>query len=78
VNPVVINKENKRLIFASALKAVATSIILIHNHPSGALKPSYGDTHITQTLGLGGDILNIAVRDQLIISSCGYYFLAGI
>ena len=64
---------DQRLIFASALKAVATSIILVHNHPSGALKPSHGDTHITQTLRQGGDILNIAVRDHLIISSCGYY-----
>ena len=64
---------DQRLIFASALKAVATSIILVHNHPSGALKPSNGDTHITQTLRQGGDILNIAVRDHLIISSCGYY-----
>lgn len=32
-----------RLIFVTALKSRATSIILAHNHPSGNLKPSTQD-----------------------------------
>ncbi len=32
-----------RILFAVVLKSLSTAIILIHNHPSGNLKPSYPD-----------------------------------
>lgn len=36
-----------KLIFSSALKANASSIILSHNHPSGNLNPSQSDLNLT-------------------------------
>nr|WP_298541888.1 JAB domain-containing protein [uncultured Aquimarina sp.] len=33
-----------RILFSVALKSLATSIIIAHNHPSGALKPSTSDS----------------------------------
>lgn len=65
-----------KLIFSTALKACATSIILSHNHPSGNLKPSQADITLTQKIKHGGDLLDIAVLDHVIISSEGYYSFA--
>lgn len=62
-----------RMIFAAALKAAATGIILAHNHPSGNLKPSEPDIAITRRLKQGGEILGINILDHLIISPSGYY-----
>ncbi len=36
-----------RLLFAAALKSLACNVILIHNHPSGNVKPSVADINIT-------------------------------
>jgi len=65
-----------KLIFGVALKAVASSIILAHNHPSGNLKPSPEDIRITKKLVEAGKVLNIQVLDHLIISESGYYSFA--
>ncbi|KAA2241517.1 JAB domain-containing protein [Chitinophaga agrisoli] len=58
-----------RLIFATALKARASRIILAHNHPSGNLKPSKADMSITRKLVTAGTYLDIAVADHLILNS---------
>lgn len=39
-----------RVILKNALEAMATAIILAHNHPSGNLKPSQSDLLLTQKL----------------------------
>ncbi len=65
-----------RVIFAIALKATATSIILCHNHPSGNLRPSNEDVRITEKLKQAGKLLEIEVHDHLIISGDGYFSLA--
>ncbi len=62
-----------RIIFAIALKAKASGIILAHNHPSGNLKASEPDLLITKKLAAGGKLLDIAIMDHLIITSQGYY-----
>lgn len=62
-----------KVIFAAALKASASSIILAHNHPSGQLKPSSADIALTNKLKRGGELLDIQVLDHLILSSEGYY-----
>lgn len=56
-----------RLIFASALNCLATSLILCHNHPSGNKNPSAEDLKITERLKEAGKILNIKVLDHIII-----------
>ena len=61
-----------KVIFAAALAANASSVILAHNHPSGNLKPSHADKEITQKLKGGGELLDIAVLDHLIITKDGY------
>ena len=59
-----------------ALQALASSIILCHNHPSGNLKPSQADIDITKKLRKGGESIDISVLDHLIISDQGYYSFA--
>ena len=65
-----------KLIFVAALKACASGIILCHNHPSGNLKPSQADLQLTKKLKQGGELLDIAVLDHLILTSDSYYSLA--
>jgi len=62
-----------RLLFAAALKSLACGIILIHNHPSGNLKPSDADIKITNKIREGAKLLDLTVYDHLIISDEGYY-----
>src|SRR5690606_18084240 len=52
-----------KLIFAAALKACASGIILCHNHPSGNLKPSAADLQLTKKMKQGGELLDIPVLD---------------
>ena len=63
-----------KIIFACALKCRASSIILSHNHPSGNLKPSQADIEITKKLKQGGEFLDIAILDHLILSPGGGYY----
>ena len=65
-----------KVIFAAAIKSAATTLILSHNHPSGNLRPSQADINLTRKLKSGGELLDIAVVDHLIISSEGYYSFA--
>lgn len=62
-----------KLIFGTALKACASAIILAHNHPSGALRPSQADISLTKKIKEGGRLLDIDVLDHLIITTEGYY-----
>lgn len=48
-----------KVVFAIALKATATSIILVHNHPSGNLRPSSEDVRITEKLKQAAKFLDI-------------------
>lgn len=63
-------------IFKIALDHHASSIILGHNHPSGATKPSDADNKITRKLFSAGQFLDVAVIDHLIIGDDGYYSYA--
>jgi len=65
-----------RLLFAAALKANATALIMIHNHPSGKVIPSTIDKLITKKAKEAGAILDIYVLDHLIITPESYYSFA--
>ncbi len=65
-----------KLIFAVALKACACTIIVAHNHPSGALKPSDADLRITKRLLEAGKFLELPMVDHLIVSNVGYFSFA--
>ena len=65
-----------RLIFGVALKSLATSMIVAHNHPSGTLLPSKNDKLLTKKIYEIGLIMDIALVDHLIVtpSECYYSF----
>ena len=65
-----------KIIFKPALEALASSVILVHNHPSGNLKPSDADMKLTRKLKAAGELLEIAVLDHLIFSDDGYFSFA--
>jgi len=48
-----------------------TSIVLVHNHPSGNLKPSKEDLFFTKRIKLAGDILGIKLLGHYIVSHKG-------
>lgn len=56
-----------RLIFAAALEHRAVAIAALHNHPSGALKPSAQDKSLTLQIAEAGKLLHIKLLDHLII-----------
>jgi DNA repair protein RadC len=65
-----------RLIFAAAIKGVASGIIIAHNHPSGNLQPSQADIDLTRKIKEGGKLLEIQLLDHIILTSEGYYSFA--
>jgi DNA repair protein RadC len=65
-----------KIIFGTALQYQATGIILVHNHPSGNLKPSQSDIELTKKLTAAGRLLEIQVLDHLIITDSGYMSFA--
>ena len=65
-----------RIVFKTALEQNAVSIILVHNHPSGKLKPSEDDIQITRQLKLAGHSLDITVHDHVIITENEYFSFA--
>lgn len=65
-----------RIILSVALKSLATGIILIHNHPSGNLKPSLDDIEITNKLKECCKLLDIMLLDHLIITKDDYFSFA--
>ncbi len=61
-----------KIIFKAALEQSASSIILVHNHPSGNLKPSNADLNLTKKMKHAGDLLEIPVLDHIIFGDEGY------
>ncbi len=64
---------NPRAIVKKALLLSASSIILLHNHPSGDVKASASDIKTTNEIKEATKNLNIKILDHLIISSVGYF-----
>ena len=56
-----------REIFKSSILSNATSMILIHNHPSGNLEPSKWDTILTDRMLKLGELIGIPVVDHIIV-----------
>lgn len=58
-----------REVVKRALELGASSIILVHNHPSGDVNPSKEDINITRTIISMAKPLGIEVHDHVIISA---------
>ena len=65
-----------RLILREALKVCATSLILVHNHPSGNVRPSSDDDRLTMSLQQASKILNIRMLDHVIYADDQHYSYA--
>jgi len=65
-----------KIIFKEAITTLAASIILFHNHPSGALKPSESDIQLTKKLKQTGVIMDIPVVDHIIVGDNNYFSFA--
>lgn len=62
-----------RDIFKEAYLLSASSIIIVHNHPTGNVLPSQNDIDTTNNLVKIGSLLGIKVIDHIIIGSHHYY-----
>jgi len=65
-----------REVFALALAERASSLFLIHNHPSGSPKPSEDDLKVTERLSQAGEIMGVKVLDHIIVAEEGFYSFA--
>ena len=54
--------------FIEAIKNNASSVIFVHNHPSGNTEPSQEDLELTRRLVKAGELLGIEVLEHLIIT----------
>jgi DNA repair protein RadC len=63
-----------RLILKEAILSKASGIILVHNHPSGELKPSEADKQITEKIKQSAKIMDMLILDHIIIGNNNQYF----
>ena len=70
-----INKSitHPREIFKEAYRLSASSIICMHNHPSGDITPSKADILFTENIVKTGYIQGIPIIDHIIVSEESYY-----
>ncbi len=65
-----------REVFRAAIRDAASSILLVHNHPSGDPTPSTEDRMVTDRLKKSGDLLGIQVIDHVVVAAGGCVSLA--
>ncbi len=62
-----------REVFHGAIRHLANSIIVFHNHPSGDPEPSSQDLHITKILEKTGKLLGIPLLDHVILGKDSWW-----
>ena len=62
-----------RLIVKRALELLATQLIMVHNHPSGAAEPSGADKSLTQKVKEAAALFDIRLLDHVILSNEGNF-----
>ncbi len=62
-----------REVFIEAIKANASAVVVMHNHPSGNVLPSEEDKNITEKLIQSGHMLGIPLLDHIITNGEEYY-----
>lgn len=62
-----------RLIVKRALELLATQLIMVHNHPSGAAEPSLADKELTKKVKSAAALFDIRMLDHIIISREGNF-----
>lgn len=62
-----------REVFKEAIKCSASSIILVHNHPSGDCEASEEDLKVTEKLIKAGKLINIGVLDHIVVGNSNWW-----
>ncbi len=62
------NLVHPREVFKEAIQSLSSSIILVHNHPSGSPEPSEADIDITKRIVETGKVVGIDVLDHIIVT----------
>lgn len=62
-----------KIVAKFAVDAMAASVILVHNHPSGNLTPSQQDISLTKKIREGLSLLDIHLLDHIILTSGGMH-----
>jgi len=65
-----------KIILKHAIENLASGIVLIHNHPSGNIKPSTNDKNITHKIKEAGKLIDVSVLDHLIIGDTKFLSFA--
>ena len=58
-----------RRVIESALKRSAVALVIAHNHPNGAVRPSEQDKTLTRALVLAAETVQLKIVDHLIVSA---------
>ena len=64
---------DKRIICKVAIDALSAGVILVHNHPSGEVKPSSADIKMTKEVKDCLKLFDVALVDHIILSENKYY-----
>ena len=64
---------DKKIICKVAIDALASGVILVHNHPSGDSRPSSSDIKATRDVKDCLKLFDIALVDHIILTSTEYY-----
>jgi DNA repair protein RadC len=65
-----------RVIFKLALEVLASSLILVHNHPSGNPNPSDMDINITNKIKNGALLMDMTLLDHIIFAGSEFFSFA--
>lgn len=65
--------DEPREILYYACKNMATSVIIVHNHPSGSPEPSENDLRFTQKIKRSCEDIGIICLDHIVIGKYQYY-----
>lgn len=64
---------DKKIVAKYAIDSLASAIILVHNHPSGCLKPSKYDDQLTKEIKECLQVFDIQLLDHIIITEDSFY-----
>ena len=61
-----------RELFAGAIVAGASAVVMSHNHPSGDITPSDADVRVSREMHQAGKILRIPILDSVIVETTSF------
>ena len=65
-----------KIVAKYAIDNLCSAVILVHNHPSGNLRPSEQDLAITEKVKRGLALFEITLADHIILTEDDYYSFA--